>query len=120
MVGTSMADGSPQVTPVWCDFDNGHIRINSAKGRTKDRNLRRDPSISLCVDGGRDDTRYVIVYGTTSLIEPGADGQEELRRAIIRKYHQTPEAGDAYYESAAKNPAAIIVISPEKILIGNF
>ncbi len=35
-VATIMADGSPQVTPVWFDFDGSHIRVNSAKGRVKE------------------------------------------------------------------------------------
>ncbi len=46
-LATLMPDGSPQVTPVWCDFDGVHVRVNSAKGRRKDRNMRRDPRVSL-------------------------------------------------------------------------
>ena len=39
-----MPDGRPQVTPVWVDFDGEHVIFNSAKGRQKDRNVRRDPA----------------------------------------------------------------------------
>jgi predicted pyridoxine 5'-phosphate oxidase superfamily flavin-nucleotide-binding protein len=42
-LGTLMKDGSPQVTPVWFDYDGKHIRVNSALGRVKDKNIRRDP-----------------------------------------------------------------------------
>src|SRR5262249_36510675 len=38
-LATVMADGSPQVTPVWFDWDGQHIRVNTAKGRVKDRNM---------------------------------------------------------------------------------
>ncbi len=48
-LGTLMPDGRPQVTPVWCDFDGEHVIFNSAKGRQKDRNVRRDPRVSLAV-----------------------------------------------------------------------
>lgn len=41
-LGTLMPDGSPQVTPVWCDYDGTYIRINSAKGRGKDKNMRKN------------------------------------------------------------------------------
>src|SRR5207245_10973557 len=43
-LSTLMKDGSPQVTPVWVDFDGKHVRVNSAKGRVKDKNVRRDPA----------------------------------------------------------------------------
>jgi PPOX class probable F420-dependent enzyme len=48
-VGTVNADGSPQVTPVWTDLQNGHIRFNTAVGRVKERNLRRDPRVGLSI-----------------------------------------------------------------------
>jgi hypothetical protein len=38
-LGTLMKDGSPQVTPVWVDYDGKFVRINSAKGRVKDKNI---------------------------------------------------------------------------------
>jgi len=46
-LATLMKDGSPQVTPVWYDFDGTHIRINTAKGRLKDKNMRRDKQKGL-------------------------------------------------------------------------
>ena len=45
-LGTLMPDGQPQVTPVWIDFDGKHVVVNSAKGRVKDRNMRRDPRVT--------------------------------------------------------------------------
>src|SRR6266699_2417809 len=50
-LGTLMKDGSPQVTPVWVDYDGKHVRFNSAKGRVKDKNVRRDPRESLSLFG---------------------------------------------------------------------
>ena len=46
-LGTLMPNGSPQVTPVWCDFDGEHVIFNSAKGRQKDKNVRRDPRVAM-------------------------------------------------------------------------
>jgi PPOX class probable F420-dependent enzyme len=48
-VATINADGSPQVTPVWTALDNGHITFNTAVGRVKERNLRRDPRVGLSI-----------------------------------------------------------------------
>jgi PPOX class probable F420-dependent enzyme len=48
-VATINADGSPQVTPVWTALDNDHITFNTAVGRVKERNLRRDPRVGLSI-----------------------------------------------------------------------
>lgn len=48
-LATLMADGSPQVTPVWVDRENDAIIINTVKGRTKQRNIDRDPRVALAI-----------------------------------------------------------------------
>ena len=50
-LGTLMPDGSPQVTPLWWDFDGTHVLLNSARGRAKDKNMRRDGRVALGGDG---------------------------------------------------------------------
>ena len=46
-VATVRKDGTPQVTPVWCEFDGTHIVFNTARGRVKDANLSRNPKVTL-------------------------------------------------------------------------
>jgi PPOX class probable F420-dependent enzyme len=46
-LATAMPNGQPQVTPVWFDYDGEHIRINTARGRQKDRNMTRDAKVTL-------------------------------------------------------------------------
>ena len=48
-LATIMTDGSPQVTPVWGNFENSHILINTAEGRLKHRNILRDPRVAVSV-----------------------------------------------------------------------
>ena len=73
-LATLMPDGRPQVTPVWCDFDGTHVIVNTAKGRVKDRNMRRDPRVSLSIMDPDDPYRYVEIRGrVTAIDEAGAD-----------------------------------------------
>ena len=73
-LATIMPDGSPQVTPVWFDFDGSHVRINSAKGRRKDRNMRRDPRVALAIVDPENPYRYLEIRGTVvEVTEQGAD-----------------------------------------------
>jgi len=73
-LATVMPDGSPQVTPVWIDYDGTHILVNSAKGRVKDRNMRTDPRVALSVIDPDNPYRYLQVRGqVTDITEEGAD-----------------------------------------------
>jgi PPOX class probable F420-dependent enzyme len=72
-LGTLMPNGSPQVTPVWCDFDGEHIIFNSAKGRQKDRNVRRDPRVAMTLMDPENPYRYLEIRGrVVEITEEGA------------------------------------------------
>ncbi|HXE90856.1 MAG TPA: PPOX class F420-dependent oxidoreductase [Terriglobales bacterium] len=73
-LATLNADGSPQVTPVWLDIEGDLILVNSAKGRKKDRNVRRDPRVALSVADPANPYRYLEVRGrVVEITEKGAD-----------------------------------------------
>ncbi len=73
-LGTLMPDGRPQVTPVWVDYDGTNLIVNSAKGRAKDKNMRRDPRVSLAVIDPDNPYRYLEVRGrVVDVTENGAD-----------------------------------------------
>ena len=72
-LGTIMPDGRPQVTPVWVDYDGTHVIFNSAKGRQKDRNVRRDPRVALAIVDPDNPYRYLEIRGRVAEItEEGA------------------------------------------------
>jgi len=73
-LATLMPDGSPQVTPVWCDLQDGLVLVNTAQGRQKDRNLRRDPRVGLAISDPDNPYRYLQVRGrVVGIDEKGAD-----------------------------------------------
>lgn len=83
-LGTVMSDGSPQVTPVWCDYDGTYIRVNTAKGRVKDRNMRRNKKVAITISDPENSYRYLAVRGEVAEItEQGADAHIDL---LTKKY----------------------------------
>lgn len=116
VLATNGADGIPQLTPVWFLHEDGLLYVSAQASTVKVHNLRRDPAIALCIDGGRGDARYVTVRGHAELVEPGQPRQEEMRRRIIHKYHDSSEAADAYYASVRESRAALIVLHPKKVV----
>jgi PPOX class probable F420-dependent enzyme len=83
-LATLMKDGSPQVTPVWCDYDGTHVRVNSAKERLKDKNMRRDKRVALSIQDPENPYRYMAIRGTVEQItQDGADAHID---ALAKKY----------------------------------
>jgi len=83
-LATLMPDGTPQVTPVWFDYAGGIIRVNSAKGRTKTRNMKQGAPVALSIMDPDNPYRYLQVRGTvTHVTEEGADAHID---SLAKKY----------------------------------
>ena len=83
-LATIMPDGSPQVTPVWFDYSNGAIRVNTAKGRVKARNMRQGAPVALAIVDPDNAYRYMQIRGRVKRItEEGGDAHID---ALAKKY----------------------------------
>ncbi len=83
-LSTLMPDGSPQVTPVWIDFDGKYVLFNSARGRMKDKNIRRDPRVALAIQDPENPYRYLEVRG--KVVEVTEKGADEHINKLAKKY----------------------------------
>ena len=83
-LATLMPDGRPQVTPVWFDYDGKHVLINSAKGRVKDKNMRRDPRVSLVFVDPENPYRHLQVQGR--VVETTENGADQHIDKLAKKY----------------------------------
>jgi PPOX class probable F420-dependent enzyme len=108
-LGTIMSDGSPQVTPVWVDYDGKYVRFNSALGRVKDGNVRRDPRVSLSILDPDNPYRYLAIRGrVVDITEQGAD--EHINR-LSQKY-----LGQAEYPYRQPGEVRVLYkVEPEKV-----
>jgi PPOX class probable F420-dependent enzyme len=80
-------DGSAQATPLWIDVgDDGHPLVNSAVGRKKDRNIRRDPRVVVSVHAQDDPYSWTSINGTVVSIETGEVAEAHID-FLNQKYH---------------------------------
>ena len=88
-LGTLMPDGSPQVTPVWCDVEGDLVVVNTAKSRQKDKNMRRDPRVGLDIQDPENPYRHLSIRGrVVNITEEGADAHiDKLTKKYIDKDH---------------------------------
>jgi PPOX class probable F420-dependent enzyme len=87
-LATLMADGSPQITPLWFNIRGDRVLVNSAKGRVKDLNMRARPRVALVIVDPRDPGRYVQVRG--QVVEITEEGGLAHMNALSLKYRGTP------------------------------
>jgi PPOX class probable F420-dependent enzyme len=108
-VATLNVDGSPQVTPVWVDFDGTHVLVNTAKGRVKARNFAREPRVALSIADPENPYRYLGIQGrVVEMTEIGGDAHIDK---MAKKY-----LGKDSYPGRTPGEVRIIVrISPDKV-----
>ena len=83
-LATIMPDGTPQVTPVWFDYHGGRVRVNTAKGRVKARNLKPGAAVALSIMDPDNPYRYVQIRGrVANATETGADAHID---SLAKKY----------------------------------
>ena len=108
-LATLMPDGSPQVTPVWVDLEGDLVLVNTARGRQKDKNMRRDPRVAMAIIDPENPYRYLEIRGRVSEItEEGAD-------AHIDKMAKKYLGADKYPYRQASETRVIFKVQPERV-----
>jgi PPOX class probable F420-dependent enzyme len=107
-LATIRDDGTPQVTPVWVDYDGEYVLINTGQGRAKDRHMRRDPRVTLEVSDQENPYTYVAISGNAEIVDEGERAWEHIND-LHEKYHGTRE-----YPS--REPQRVLYrVKPERI-----
>ena len=105
-LATLMPDGSPQVTPVWVDYDGTHLLVNTVKGRQKALNMQRDRRVAIDIQDPDQPFRYLQVRGHVAEITE--QGAEEHIDSLARKY-----TGDNFKNRRPDRVRVIYKILPE-------
>jgi PPOX class probable F420-dependent enzyme len=108
-VATVGKEGTPQITPVWCEFDGTHIVVNTARGRVKDKNLAKNPRVAVAAADPDNPYRSVQVRGRVAdVTEQGAD-------AHIDKMAKMYIGQDRYPWKKPDEVRMIVKILPERV-----
>jgi PPOX class probable F420-dependent enzyme len=106
---TLMKKGEPHVSPVWIDFDENYILVNTAKGRQKSINVARDPRVALSIQDPNNPYRKILIRGKViDVTTKGAD--EHINSLSLRYRGVTP-----YQKRNPEEIREIIKINPESV-----
>ena len=108
-LATLNPDGSPQVTPVWVDFDGSHVIVNTARGRVKAKNLAREPRVALSIADPANPYRYLGIQGrVVEMTEKGGDAHiDKMAKKYLGK--------DSYPLRKAGEVRIVVKIEPDKV-----
>ena len=113
VLATINQDGTPQLTTMWYLLeDDGTILMNTKVGRAKERNMRRDPRISICIE---DDYNFLTINGTVQLIDDPDRSQYDIYRLSAR-YHGEEKARRQMQEQFSKEARMSLLLKPERII----
>ena len=110
-LATVMPDGSPQVTPVWGNFDDSHILINTAEGRLKHKNIIKDPRVALSVVDSENPLNMTTIRG--KVVEIISDSEYIHSNKLTKQYMDLEE----YPFKRLGEKRIIFKIKPERVFV---
>lgn len=112
-LSTLMPDRTPQVTPVWVDYDadTNYILVNTARGRRKERNVTENPDVGVSILDPDDPYRYLSIRGR--VVELTEDGAREHIDTLARRYLDVDEYP---YHDRDEGARVIVSIRPDRVI----
>ncbi len=104
-------DGSPHLTPVWVDTDGKHVLINTAIGRVKERNIRRDPRVAITVLDQANPYSWVMVRGRVAERVTGREADDHID-SLSKKY----TGREKFTKQKPDEKRVIFKIEPEQVV----
>jgi PPOX class probable F420-dependent enzyme len=112
VLATLNKDGTAQLTTMWYELQGDEIMMNTKVGRAKERNLRRDPRISICIEDGYN---YITLSGTARLIDDQPTAQADIRRLATR-YFGSEKADRRMRDQFSKEQRVTIRMPIERVV----
>ncbi len=112
VLATISPDGLPQQSTMWYELQGDGILMNTKRGRQKERNLRRDPRVSICLEDGY---RYLTLAGRVELIDDQDVAQEDIKRLAAR-YHGPETAERQMREQFSKEHRVTIRMTIDRVV----
>lgn len=110
VVATVNPDGSPQTSVLWIKRDGDDLLFCTVRGRRKERNMTRDPRVSVTVINSADGYEYAEIRGTVSITE---EGGRELIDDLSRKY-----VGSGFRTEPPEVVRVVVRVTPTHVVVG--
>ncbi len=121
ILATNRINGPPQITAVWYLYEDGKIYISIFADSAKYRTIKRDPRVSICVDGGHSDARAVTIYGTAELVQDESAWPDDIMFRIMRIYVESDEEARELNDGLSDGAVdVLVVVTPTKMFARDY
>ena len=110
------ADGYPHSSMVWCSYDDARVLLNTGRGYTKERSMRRDPHVAVFAYDPAEPSRWVEVQGEAELVEEGA--VEHLNHLSLLYTGKPDFYRDVMPQLAGRETRVIVRVTPTRVRYG--
>jgi PPOX class probable F420-dependent enzyme len=110
-LATLNRDGTPQLTPVWVDTDGENVLVNTAIGRVKEKNIARDPRVSVSVPDWKNPYTFITVNGAVVKKITGKEAEDHIDK-MAKKYTGV----DKYSNRKPGEKRILLTIKPKRII----
>jgi PPOX class probable F420-dependent enzyme len=110
-IATIMPDGSPQLSPVWANYENGYVLVNTAEGRIKHKNILRDPRVAVSVVSANNPLDMTTIRGVVEELIPDYEYKHADR--LTQQYMNRSQY--PFKQNAEKR--TILKIKPNKVFV---
>ena len=110
-IATIMPDGSPQLSPVWANYENGYVLVNTAEGRIKHKNILRDPRVAVSVVSANNPLDMTTIRGVVEELIPDYEYKhaDRLTQQYMNRSHYP------FKQNTEKR--TILKIKPNKVFV---
>lgn len=110
-IATLMKDGSPQLSPVWANYEDEYILVNTAEGRIKHKNVLRDPRVAVSVVSKDNPLDMTTIRGKVVELIPDYDYKhaDKLTKQYMNREHYPFKRED--------EKRVILKIKPERVFV---
>ena len=112
VLATINQDGTPQLTTMWYELQGDEIMMNTKVGRAKERNLRRDQHIAICIE---DEYHYVTLSGAAQLVDDQPTAQADIKR-LAERYHNPEKAAQMSRDQFSKQQRLTLRMKIERVV----
>ena len=110
-LATVNPDGTPQVTPTWVDTEGDFVLINTAIGRVKHRNVKKNPIVALAITEHNNPYDLVVIKGKVVEHVTGKVAEEHIHK-MAKKYRDL----DKFTKSNPNEQRVLLKIEPTRII----
>ena len=112
-LATLKRDGSPHLTPLWYQYDNGNLYMITEGSLLKARNIKRDSRVAVSISNDQEPYKYVLMEGNAEVSNRDV---EKITHSVCTRYSGQEEGSKLAEAIMDGGRTVVLIVHPTKII----